>query len=63
LKDRVVSIPETLSELPKKEEEEIRIPITVKIKKSVVQKLNQAKTDTGYTHQEIIEKSLEAFLK
>jgi len=59
---KITVIPETLADLPKKEEE-MRVAVTVKIRKSVVRKLVQAKIDTGYSHQEIIDRALEAFLK
>ena len=59
---RITIIPETLAEMPKKEEE-IRIPISTRLKKSIYEKLKQSSMDTGYSQTVILERALEAFLK
>ena len=55
-------IPETLSQLPKKNAERT-VPVTVRIRESLVQKLQDGMKKHGYTQQEIFNMALEAFLK
>lgn len=62
MRDRVVRIPETLSQLPKKEVERIldfhaRLPMTL------IEKLEKASKEKGVLRNDIVKMALEAFLK
>ena len=57
------TIPETISELGKKEMPEGRISYTIRIRQSTLKKLREKSLEYGYTQQEIAEKALMAFLK
>ena len=66
MKDRTISsreIPETISQLGKKEPEETRSPFSLRIKQSVIKKLKEKSREYGWSQQEIVDKALEAFLK
>jgi len=63
LKDRVVSIPETLAEAPRRMKVEPLIHVNFKLKLEMIERLHTKSKQSGYTKQEIVDMALEAFLK
>ena len=57
------TIPETISQLPKKMQTEPLFHFNIMLRGSMIKKLREATTESGYSQQEIIDKALEAFLK
>ena len=60
---KITIIPETLAELPRKEDREELIQLSIKMRKSLTKKLREKSLETGYPQQHILEMALEAFLK
>lgn len=60
---KITVMPETISQLPKKMKVEHLFHFNIMLRESMIKKLKEATTNSGYSQQEIIDKALEAFLK
>ena len=66
MRDRIVRIPETITEWGKKKPSETiesKISFSIRIRPSTIKKLKEKSIEYGHSQQEIVDMALVAFLK